>query len=212
MKMRKRMTKRKRKRRRKRRNPDHLLEPRLVLRRRTINPNPLQTPRRLTINQSLPRRTISPLQRKRTINPNLPVNPNLPRKTRRSQSRLVRLKPMINLNLLGNRNLHPRRMRRNQSLLERRIQLVRNPSLLERRMLRVRSPSLLERERRMIRPREIRRRPRLRCMGWMERVESRELAEWSKGNCRVSCRIICQEVHSYHMAVPPSLGRKATFL
>jgi hypothetical protein len=176
MKMRKRMTKRKRKRRRKRRNPDHLLEPRLVPRKRTINLNPnlLQTPRRLTISQSLPRWKISPLRRKQTINPNLPVNPNLPRKTRRNQSRLARLKPMINLNLLGNRNLHPRRMRRNQSLLERRIQLVRNPSLLERRMLLVRNPSLLERERRMIRPREIRRRPRLRCMGWMERIGGME--------------------------------------
>jgi len=160
-KMRNKMMKRKRKRRRKRRNPDHLLEPRLVPRKRTINPNPnlprLRKPRRLKINQSLPRRTINPLRRKRMINPNLPVNPSLPRKMRRNQSRLERrrtrrLRGTINLNLLGNRNLLPRRMRINQSLLERRMLLVRNPSLLVR-------------ERRMIRPRAIRRRQRLRLCG-----------------------------------------------
>jgi hypothetical protein len=163
MKRRKKMMKRKKKRRRKKRNPDHLLEPRLVPRKRTINPNPNPSlprpPRRLTINQSLPRRTINPLQRKQTINPNLPVNPSLLRKMRRNQSRLERRKTprrrtrqMINPNPQGNRNRPPRRMRINQSLLERRIVLVR-------------SPSLLERERRMIKPREIRRRQRLRLFG-----------------------------------------------
>jgi len=134
-----------RKRRRKRRNPDHQPEPRLVPRTMTINPNPRRPPRRLKINQSLLRRTINPLRRKQTI------NPNLPRKMRTNQSRLARPRQMINLNLLENRNLQPRRTMINQSLLGRRILLVR-------------SPSLLERERPMIRLRGIRRRLRLRWM------------------------------------------------
>jgi hypothetical protein len=87
----------------------------------TINQSLLLPPRRARINRNQPRRTINPLPRKPMINPNPPANPN-----------------------------RPRRMTRNQSLLERRRLLVRNPSLLER-------------GRRMIRPRVTRRRARLRA-------------------------------------------------
>lgn len=187
--MRRRMMQRMR--RRKRRNLDHQLEPRLVPRKMTINPNPLRPPRRLKISQSLPRRTINPLRRKQTI------NPNLPRKMRRNQSQPARPRPMINLNLLGNQSLPPRRMRINQSLLERRILLVR-------------SPSLLERERRMIRPRGIRRRLRLRwmCRFEMDRQKERnELKEATK--YRIEQYV--KKSISTHMAVRPSL-RKASFL